>query len=57
MVVPVGTGGLQPFDLYMLIGVTALMLPMLATGKRLNRAEGLLLFATYGVYLAVMWPK
>ena len=57
VVFPVGTGGLQPFDLYMLIGVTALMLPMLATGKRLNRAEGLLLFATYGVYLAVMWPK
>ncbi len=57
VVFPVGTAGLQPFDLYMLIGVTALMLPMLATGKRLNRAEGLLLFATYGVYLAVMWPK
>ena len=41
----------------MLIGLTTVMLPMLATGKRLNRTEGLLLFACYGVYLAVMWPK
>jgi cation:H+ antiporter len=57
MIRPVSTAGLQYFDLYALIGVTVLMLPLLATGKRLARPEGLLLFACYGVYLAFMWPK
>jgi cation:H+ antiporter len=57
MIRPVSTAGLQHFDLYALIGVTVLMLPLLATGKRLGRREGLLLFACYGVYLAFMWPK
>jgi cation:H+ antiporter len=57
MIRPVSTAGLQHFDLYALIGVTVLMLPLLATGRRLARPEGLLLFACYGIYLAVMWPK
>ena len=57
MIRPVSTAGLQHFDLYALIGVTVLMLPLLATGKRLGRPEGLLLFACYGLYLAFMWPK
>lgn len=57
MIRPVSTAGLQHFDLWALIGVTVLMLPLLVTGKRLARPEGLLLFACYGAYLAVMWPK
>ncbi len=57
VIFPVRTTGLQPFDLWMMVGVTVLMMPLLATGKRLNRAEGLLLFACYAGYLAFMWPK
>jgi cation:H+ antiporter len=57
MIRPVSTSGLQHFDLYTMIGVTVLMLPLLATGKRLGRIEGLLLFSCYLVYLTVMWPK
>jgi cation:H+ antiporter len=53
----VRTSGLQQVDLWMMIGVTVILLPMLATGKRLNRAEGLVLVACYGGYLAFMWPK
>jgi cation:H+ antiporter len=54
---PVKTGGMQPVDLWMMVGITVLLLPLLATGKRLNRWEGLLLVGCYGGYLAVMWPK
>lgn len=54
---PVRTTGLSPVDLWMMIGLTVAMVPMLATGRRLNRAEGLLLAASYCGYLAVMWPK
>ena len=54
---PVQTTGLKPVDLWMMIGITVILLPMLFTGKRLNRSEGLVLVACYGGYLAYMWPK
>lgn len=54
---PVRTSGLQQIDLWMMIGVTVILFPMLWTGKRLNRAEGLVLVACYLGYLAFMWPK
>ena len=54
---PVGTTGLKPVDLWMMVGITVVLLPMLFTGKRLNRSEGLVLVACYAGYLAYMWPK
>lgn len=54
---PLSSTGLQRIDLWMMIGITALMVPLIATGKRLNRWEGLLLFACYLGYLGFMWPK
>lgn len=54
---PLVTTGLKPVDLWMMIGITALMVPLIATGKRLNRWEGLLLFVCYLGYLGFMWPK
>ena len=54
---PVRTSGLKPLDLWMMVGITVILLPMLFTGKRLNRAEGLILVACYGGYLFFMWPK
>ncbi len=56
MIHPVGTTGMSRIDLGMMIGVTALLVAMLATGKRLSRIEGGLLFATYGGYLFLIWP-
>jgi Ca2+/Na+ antiporter len=41
----------------MMTGATVILLPILFTGKRLNRAEGLRLIACYGGYLFFMWPK
>jgi cation:H+ antiporter len=54
---PVRTAALQPLDLWYLIGLTVVLVPMLATGRRLNRWEGLLLAGSYVGYLAFMWPK
>lgn len=51
------TTALKPLDLWMMVGITVVLLPMLFTGKRLNRTEGLVLIACYGGYLAFMWPK
>ncbi|TAE74188.1 MAG: sodium:calcium antiporter [Verrucomicrobia bacterium] len=54
---PVRTSGLQTVDLWMMIGITVVLLPMLFTGRRLSRGEGLVLVACYGGYLTYMWPK
>jgi len=57
LVHPIQTSGIQALDLWMMIGVTVLLVPFLATGRRLNRIEGGLLFASYGGYLFLIWPK
>lgn len=54
---PIKTTAMSRLDIGMMIGVTVVLLPMLATGKRLNRVEGLLLLAAYGGYMFLMWPK
>lgn len=51
------TTALKPVDLWMMVGITVILFPMLWTGKRVNRAEGLVLVACYCGYLAYMWPK
>lgn len=41
-------------DDWWMIGVSLILFPLMWTGMRINRAEGLVLFAVYGVYLAVL---
>jgi cation:H+ antiporter len=54
---PVRTSGLQPFDLYALIGITVLMFPLLWRDRRVSRVEGGVLVGAYALYLAIMWPR
>ncbi|WP_193214660.1 calcium/sodium antiporter [Luteolibacter marinus] len=54
---PLNTANLLPVDTWAMIGITVLMVPLIATGKRLSRGEGLLLFLCYLGYLGYMWPK
>jgi cation:H+ antiporter len=54
---PIRTTAMNPLDLWVMIGLTAVLVPMLVTGRRLSRLEGLLLVGTYGGYLFLMWPK
>lgn len=45
------------FDNLIMVGVSALLLVFAATGLRVARWEGLVLLASYGVYLFLIWPK
>ena len=53
---PVPTQAISWLDLGFMIGVTAVVWPMLASGRKLSRWEGGALVASYGVYLFLMWP-
>lgn len=54
---PLDVVNIQSFDYLVMIGVSALLVALLWTGKILHRIEGLLLLALYGGYLCVLWPK
>ena len=41
------------FDNYWMVGIAFLLFPLMATGKNVNRFEGLLLFASFIAYYAV----
>lgn len=42
-------------DNWWMIGVSVLLLPLMATGLRINRGEGALLFAVFGAYLTMLF--
>lgn len=41
-------------DCWWMLGVTALLLPILLNGRRIHRWEGAMLLLTYGMYLAIL---
>ncbi|MBL9153705.1 MAG: calcium/sodium antiporter [Verrucomicrobiales bacterium] len=57
MLTPIQTAGVRPLDYGMMIGCSALLLPMLWTGLKVSRTEGAILLAGYGAYLFLLWPK
>jgi cation:H+ antiporter len=54
---PLNGPGITNFDLWVMLGVSAALLPLLWTGFRITRWEGLALLAAYGGYLFKIWPK
>ncbi|MFH1214579.1 MAG: calcium/sodium antiporter [Candidatus Neomarinimicrobiota bacterium] len=48
---------IKMLDLFWMIGTSVVLLPFLLSGFRLNRAEGLFLVLSYGVYMFILWPK
>ncbi len=48
---------LLEFDIWLLLGVTLLLLPMMLTGGRLSRREGALLLVLYGAFLALQFES
>lgn len=57
LVEPVEAAGISRVDLLMLVAVSALLWPMLWTGRCVNRWEGVLFLVGYGGYLVHLWPK
>lgn len=53
---PLNAPGISTLDYAAMLIVTVLLIPLLYTGRRLHRLEGVVLLALYGVYLAVLWP-
>lgn len=51
LISPLHAGSIQTLDLMVMTGMTALLLPLMYSGFRVNRLEGLLLAACYGGYL------
>lgn len=44
-------------DIWCMLGVTAVLLPILLNGRRINRWEGVILLSSYGAYLAMLLRK
>lgn len=57
LVSPLKAPGIMPLDLWTMLGLAAVMIPILWTGSRIGRLEGLVLIAAYGGYLFAVWPK
>ncbi len=53
---PIRMQGIDRIDFATMFGISALLLPMMWTGSRVNRWEGLALMASFGAYLAYRWP-
>ena len=54
---PITGEGIKMMDLYVAIAFAAALLPVLWSGRKMERREGGLLLAAYGGYLYVLWPK
>lgn len=54
---PLDGAGISRVDVWVMLGFSALLLPIAYTGHRLSRWEGGWLLVAYGGYLAWLWPK
>jgi len=54
LVRPLHMGDVRPVDLYVMAGITALLLPIMFTGFRIGRREGVLLLICYAGYIAML---
>ena len=56
LVAPLDGKGISSIDLYVMLGVTILLLPTVWTGRILDRKEGFLFLVIYVGYLYHLWP-
>lgn len=56
LVSPMDATGIKSSDLYVMFGLTILLLPTVWTGMVLDRKEGFLFLAVYVAYLYYLWP-
>ena len=56
LVAPMDATGINSSDLYVMFGLTILLLPTVWTGLVLDRKEGFLFVAIYVAYLYYLWP-
>lgn len=56
LVAPLQAPGISLLDVGAMIAFSALLIPFLYTGRLLQRTEGAVLLALYGIYLFFLWP-
>ncbi len=56
VLVPLKAQGIQIFDYLFMICLALLLLPLMRSGFRISRLEGILLLLVYGAYLVYLWP-
>ena len=57
VVTPISSPGISTLDYATMIVFTVVLIPMLYTGKILNRLEGGVLLLLYVAYVFILWPK
>lgn len=57
LVSPLNAPGVSVLDYVVMVLFSALLIPLLYSGRVLHRAEGLALLLAYGVYFFVLWPS
>lgn len=57
LLAPLHAPGIRMLDLYVMLGTSIALLPLMWSGFVLKRWEGAVLLAAYGGYLYVLWPK
>ena len=57
LIAPMDATGINSSDLYVMFGLTILLLPTVWTGMVLSRKEGLLFLVIYVSYLYYLWPE
>lgn len=57
LIKPYAAPGITPIDLFMMLGVAGLSLPLMWSRFTLSRWEGAFLLMCYGGYLWHLWPK
>ncbi|MDX1588310.1 MAG: hypothetical protein R3296_05175 [Oleiphilaceae bacterium] len=53
---PISAPGISTFDYVTMLVFTAILIPLLYTGRLLHRIEGGVLLLLYGVYEFFLWP-
>ena len=56
LVAPMDATGIKSSDLYVMFGLTILLLPTVWTGMVLDRKEGFLFLGVYVAYIYYLWP-
>ncbi|MEN3940182.1 calcium/sodium antiporter [Prosthecobacter sp. SYSU 5D2] len=57
LVKPLNAGGIQMTDIYVVIAFSVILVPIMKTGHKLARWEGVLLLTAYAGYMVWLWPK
>jgi len=57
LVAPLDANGIKSTDLYVMLGLSLLLLPTVVTGRVIDRKEGILFLTIYFGYLYFLWPS